>query len=88
MKQTGDYWLLAVTTSWNDQTHYIILNYVDNSCSYWSDSLNFLNLTFESIDKPIPSMAELAEHYTHNFLYMLPLESPISILSQYPELFL
>ena len=87
MKQTGDYWLLAVTNSWDGQTNYIILNYTDSSCSFWSDSFD-MDTTFESLDKPLPTMAELATHYANNFLYMLPLESPTSIQTQYPELFL
>ena len=87
MTQTGDYWLLAVTNNWEDQPNYIIINYADNSCSYWSNSLN-INIPFEVLDKPLPTMPELVEHYAHNFLFMLPLESPTSISSQYPELFL
>lgn len=87
MTQTGDYWLLAVTNNWDDQPNYIIFNYANNSSSYWSKSLN-INTVFTVLDNPIPTMAILAEHYTNNFLYMLPLESPTSIQSQYPELFL
>ena len=61
MTQTGDYWLLAVTNNWEDQPNYIIINYADNSCSYWSNSLN-INIPFEVLDKPLPTMPELVEH--------------------------
>lgn len=87
MKQTGDYWLLAVTNPWDGQPNYIMFNYSNNSCSYWSTSLD-MDTTLEVLDKPIPHMSELVEHYARNLLFMLPLESPTSIQTQYPELLL
>lgn len=85
---TGNYYLLYLTIRSDDDT-FIILDYSTNSTSTWDPDLTNPKLTPYSGE--LPTLETIVTLYTKDNYYtlsLLPLTSPYSALTDYPELFI
>lgn len=85
---TGNYYLLYLTIRSDDNT-FIILDYSTNSTSLWDPDLTNPKLTPYSGE--LPTLETIITLYAKDNYYtpsLLPLTSPYSALTDYPELFI
>lgn len=85
---TGNYYLLYLTGLSNNDT-FIILDYSTNSTSNWDPDLSSFKLIPYSGE--LPTKETIITLYTKDNYYtpfLLPLTSPYSTLTDYPELFI
>lgn len=85
---TGNYYLLYLT-SLSDNDTFIVLDYSTNSTSNWDPDLSSFKLNPYSGE--LPTKEEIISIYTKDNYYtpsLLPLTSPYSALTDYPELFI
>lgn len=85
---TGNYYLLYLT-SLSDNDTFIVLDYSTNSTSNWDPDLS--NIKLIPYDGELPTPEEIFALYTKDNYYtpsLLPLTSPYSALTDYPELFI
>lgn len=84
---TGNYYLLYLNHIRGKST-FIILDYLTNSTSSWDPDL--IDLKFIPYVNSLPSLPEITIMYNKdNYrLTIVPLTSPHSALTDYPELFI
>ena len=87
MMPTGNYCLLYLNHI-REKSTFIILDYLTNSTSSWDPDLT--NLKFIPYVNPLPSLPEITAMYNRGDyrLTIVPLTSPHSALTDYPELFI
>lgn len=85
---TGNYYLLYLTSR-SDSNTFIILDYSTNSTSLWDPDLS--NIKLIPYSGELPTLETIITLYTKDNYYtpsLLPLTSPYSALTDYPELFI
>lgn len=85
---TGNYYLFYLTSR-SDNDTFIILDYSTNSTSLWDPDLTNPKLTPYSGE--LPTLETIITLYAKDNYYtpsLLPLTSPYSALTDYPELFI
>lgn len=85
---TGNYYLLYLTIR-SDSNTFIILDYSTNSTSLWDPDLT--NPKLAPYSGELPTKEEIISIYARDNYYtpsLLPLTSPYSALTDYPELFI
>ena len=94
MKPTGSpYYLLAVSDTYGNSNRFILINYLTCSTTNWLASTSELvNPTYFSLTEPLPTLDAIRTTYAdaggYTLVALVPLTSPTSALSDYPELFL
>lgn len=92
MTQTGNYYLMHLTHK-RGKSMFMVLDYSTNCTSGWDpDFSNIKLIPYKDNNGIVPSLSEIASVYDkQNSVYactLLPLTSPSSAISQYPELFI
>lgn len=85
---TGNYYLFYLTSR-SDNDTFIILDYSTNSTSLWDPDLSSFKLNPYS--EELPTLETIISLYAKDNYYtlsLLPLTSPYSALTDYPELFI
>lgn len=85
---TGNYYLLYLTIRSGGNT-FIVLDYSTNSTSIWDPDLS--NFKLNPYSGELPTKEEIISIYARDNYYtpsLLPLTSPYSTLTDYPELFI
>lgn len=89
MTQTGNYYLIHLTHK-RGKSLFMVLDYSTDCTSGWDP--DFSNIKFMPYKQVLPSLSEIACMYdkpdSDYTCTLLPLTSPTSAVSQYPELFL
>ena len=90
--ETGNYLIqVSITDDWDNSVspYYAILDYSSNSMTGWSTSLeDTISSPFITLDAPLPIYNEFVANYGVELVYFLPLNKPLDIPFQYPELFI
>ena len=90
--ETGSYLIqVNLTDNWDNtvSSYYAILDYSSNSMTPWSTFLGaIISSSLITLDTPLPIYNEFVANYGVELVYFLPLNKPLDIPFQYPELFI